>query len=179
MNDDLLKEAGGGNYFDELLERIRDILSSEKVFWRKVLDIYATSIDYDSQVEESKLFFKTIQNKMHWAVHGNTASEIIYKWVNANAKQLGLTNYKGEKPTKKETEITKSNTQKAEQTENKNVTIKQALMSTKIKFTGSFGEYFIMSLGLMLLSIITFGLATPYWMYWSLKYFFTRLEIVE
>lgn len=79
MNDDLLKEAGGGNYFDELLERIRDVLSSEKVFWRKVLDIYATSIDYDSQVEESKLFFKTIQNKMHWAVHGNTASEIIYK----------------------------------------------------------------------------------------------------
>ena len=75
--------------------------------------------------------------------------------------------------------ITKSNTQKAEQTENKNVTIKQALMSKKIKFTGSFGEYFIMSLGLMLLSIITFGLATPYWMYWSLKYFFTRLEIVE
>ena len=107
MNDDLLKEAGGGNYFDELLERIRDIRSSEKVFWRKVLDIYATSIDYDSQVEESKTFFKTIQNKMHWAVHGNTASEIIYKRVNANAKQLGLTNYKGEKPTKKETEIAK------------------------------------------------------------------------
>mgnify|MGYP000748672103 CR=1 FL=1 len=75
--------------------------------------------------------------------------------------------------------ITKSNTQSAEQTENKNVTIKQALMSKKIKFTGGFGEYFIMSLGLMLLSIITFGLATPYWMYWSLKYFFTRLEIVE
>ncbi len=108
MNDDLLKEAGGGNYFDELLERIRDIHSSEKVFWRKVLDIYATSIDYDSQVEESKTFFKTIQNKMHWAVHGNTASEIIYKRVNANAKQLGLTNYKGEKPTKKETEIAKN-----------------------------------------------------------------------
>jgi uncharacterized membrane protein YjgN (DUF898 family) len=75
--------------------------------------------------------------------------------------------------------ITKSNTQSAEQTENKNITIKQALMSKKIKFTGGFGEYFIMSLGLMLLSIITFGLATPYWMYWSLKYFFTRLEIVE
>ena len=108
MNDDLLKEAGGGNYFDELLERIRDIRSSEKVFWRKVLDIYATNIDYDSQVEESKTFFKTIQNKMHWAVHGNTASEIIYKRVNANAKQLGLTNYKGEKPTKKETEIAKN-----------------------------------------------------------------------
>lgn len=108
MNDDLLKEAGGGNYFDELLERIRDIRSSEKVFWRKVLDIYATSIDYDSQVEESKLFFKTIQNKMHWAAHGNTASEIIYKRVSANAKQLGLTNYKGEKPTKKETEIAKN-----------------------------------------------------------------------
>ena len=108
MNDDLLKEAGGGNYFDELLERIRDIRSSEKVFWRKVLDIYATSIDYDSQVEVSKTFFKTIQNKMHWAAHGNTASEIIYKRVNANTKQLGLTNYKGEKPTKKETEIAKN-----------------------------------------------------------------------
>jgi len=73
--------------------------------------------------------------------------------------------------------IEKSDTQSMEN--NENITIKQALMSKKIKFTGGFGEYFIMSLGLMLLSIITFGLATPYWMYWSLKYFFTRLEIVE
>ena len=66
MNDEILKQAGGGNYFDELLQRIRDIRSSEKVFWRKVLDIYATSIDYDSSVEISKIFFKNIQNKMHW-----------------------------------------------------------------------------------------------------------------
>ncbi|TXK92704.1 cell filamentation protein Fic, partial [Methylococcaceae bacterium HT1] len=72
MNDELLKQAGGGSYFDELLDRIRDIRSSEKVFWRKVLDIYATSIDYDPKVEESLKFFKTIQNKMHWATHGNT-----------------------------------------------------------------------------------------------------------
>lgn len=67
MNDDLLKKAGGGNYFDELLERIRDIRSSEKVFWRKVLEIYATSIDYDPRAEASKKFFQTVQNKMHWA----------------------------------------------------------------------------------------------------------------
>lgn len=69
MNDELLKKAGGGNYFDELLERIRDIRSSEKVFWRKVLDIYATSMDYDPRIEASVLFFKTVQNKMHWAAH--------------------------------------------------------------------------------------------------------------
>jgi len=73
MNDELLKEAGGGNYFDELLARIRDIRSSEKVFWRKVLDIYATSVDYDPKAEISLQFFKTVQNKMHWAAHGNTA----------------------------------------------------------------------------------------------------------
>jgi len=108
MNDDLLKEAGGGNYFDELLERIRDIRSSEKVFWRKVLDIYATSIDYNPKAEVSVVFFKTIQNKMHWAAHGNTAAEIIYKRVDAQTIQLGLTNYKGDKPTKRETEIAKN-----------------------------------------------------------------------
>src|SRR5690554_2580178 len=72
MNDDLLKKAGGGNYFDELLERIRDIRSSEKVFWRKVLDIYATSIDYDPSTKMTTQFFQTIQNKMHWAAHGHT-----------------------------------------------------------------------------------------------------------
>jgi len=108
MNDDLLKEVGGGNYFDELLARIRDIRSSEKVFWRKVLDIYATSIDYDGKAEESVLFFKTIQNKMHWAAHGHTAAEIIYKRVNANKPNLGLTAFKGNKPTKKETEVAKN-----------------------------------------------------------------------
>jgi hypothetical protein len=79
LNDELLKEAGGGNYFDELLARIRDIRSSEKIFWRKVLDIYATSIDYDPSAEMSVEFFKTIQNKMHWAVHGHTAAEIIFQ----------------------------------------------------------------------------------------------------
>lgn len=108
MNDDLLKEAGGGNYFDELLARIRDIRSSEKVFWRKVLDIYATSIDYDGKAEESILFFKTVQNKMHWAAHGQTAAETIYKRIDANKPNLGLTNFKGEKPTKKETEVAKN-----------------------------------------------------------------------
>ncbi len=76
MNDDLLKEAGGSNYFDELLARIRDIRSSEKVFWRKVLDIYATSVDYDPKAKISLTFFKTIQNKMHWAAHGNTTNKI-------------------------------------------------------------------------------------------------------
>lgn len=69
MNDEMLKKAGGGNYFDELLDRIRDIRSSEKVFWRKVLDIYATSIDYDPSAEASQMFFKVVQNKMHWAAH--------------------------------------------------------------------------------------------------------------
>ena len=104
MNDDLLKEAGGGNYFDELLARIRDIRSSEKVFWRKVLDIYATSVDYDAKAEVSLTFFKTIQNKMHWAAHGNTAAEIVYERANANQPFLGLTNFRGDNPTKKETE---------------------------------------------------------------------------
>lgn len=108
MNDELLKEAGGGNYFDELLARIRDIRSSEKVFWRKVLDIYATSIDYDPSSETSQAFFKTVQNKMHWAAHGQTAAEIIYKRIDAEKNNLGLTNFKGEKPTKKETEIAKN-----------------------------------------------------------------------
>ena len=79
MDDERLKNIGGGKYFEELLERIRAIRSSEKVFWRKVLDIYATSIDYDPKLETTKEFFRTIQNKMHWATHGNTAAELIYK----------------------------------------------------------------------------------------------------
>ncbi|MCD6117939.1 virulence RhuM family protein [bacterium] len=108
MNDELLKEAGGGNYFDELLARIRDIRSSEKVFWRKVLDIYATSIDYDPNTEQSIEFFKTVQNKIHWASHGETAAETIYKRVNASKKHIGLTNFKGEIPTKQEAEIAKN-----------------------------------------------------------------------
>ncbi len=108
MNDELLKQAGGGNYFDELLARIRDIRSSEKVFWRKVLDIYATSIDYDPKLEMSVLFFQTVQNKMHWAAHGNTAAEIIYRRIDAGKPNLGLTSFKGSKPTKQETEIAKN-----------------------------------------------------------------------
>ena len=108
MNDELLKQAGGGNYFDELLARIRDIRSSEKVFWRKVLDIYATSIDYDPQLEVSILFFQTVQNKMHWAAHGHTAAEIIYQRIDANKPNLGLTNIKGNKPTKKDIEVAKN-----------------------------------------------------------------------
>jgi hypothetical protein len=108
MNDEKLKEAGGGNYFDELLARIRDIRSSEKVFWRKVLDIFATSIDYDATTSLAVEFFKTIQNKMHWAAHGHTAAEIIYQRVDAGKPHLGLTNYKGTQPTKQETEIAKN-----------------------------------------------------------------------
>ncbi|MDZ7899860.1 MAG: virulence RhuM family protein [Arcicella sp.] len=108
MNDDLLKQAGGGNYFEELLARIRDIRSSEKVFWRKVLDIYATSIDYDPKLEMSILFFQTIQNKMHWAAHGHTAAEVIYQRVDAQKPNVGLTTIKGTKPTKAETEIAKN-----------------------------------------------------------------------
>ncbi|MBT7112369.1 MAG: virulence RhuM family protein [Candidatus Marinimicrobia bacterium] len=108
MNDDLLKEAGGGNYFDELLARIRDIRSSEKIFWRKVLDVYATSIDYDPKTEQSVMVFKTIQNKMHWAIHGKTAAEVIYKRVDSTKEHIGLTNFKGEFPTKNEVEIAKN-----------------------------------------------------------------------
>lgn len=114
MNDELLKQAGGGNYFDELLARIRDIRSSEKVFWRKVLDIYATSIDYDPKLEISVLFFQTVQNKMHWAAHGHTAAEIIYKRIDAAKTNLGLTSFKGAKPTKQETEIAKNYLDEAE-----------------------------------------------------------------
>jgi hypothetical protein len=108
MNDELLKQAGGGNYFEELLARIRDIRSSEKVFWRKVLDIYATSIDYDPKLQESVLFFQTVQNKMHWAAHGHTAAEIIYQRIDAKKTNLGLTHLKGGKPTKQEIEIAKN-----------------------------------------------------------------------
>ena len=108
MNDDLLKKAGGGNYFDELLTRIRDIRSSEKVFWRKVLDVYATSIDYDPKTDQSVLFFKIVQNKMHWASHGETAAETVYSRVDASKENLGLRSFSGEVPTKDETEIAKN-----------------------------------------------------------------------
>lgn len=108
MNDELLKNAGGGNYFEELLSRIRDIRSSEKVFWRKVLDIYATSIDYDPKAEQSIFFFQTIQNKMHWAVHGNTAAEIIYDRADSSKPNMGLNHFRGGKPTKSEVQIAKN-----------------------------------------------------------------------
>ena len=108
MNDDLLKRAGGGNYFDELLARIRDIRSSEKVFYRKVLEIYALSIDYDPRVEMTQTFFKTVQNKMHYSVHGHTAAEIIYERADAEKDFMGLTTWSGSMPTKPEAEIAKN-----------------------------------------------------------------------
>ncbi len=108
LNDDLLKRAGGGNYFDELLARIRDIRSSEKVFYRKILEIYALSIDYDPRVEMTQKFFKTVQNKMHYSVHGHTAAEIIYERANAQKDFMGLTTWSGAMPTKPEAEIAKN-----------------------------------------------------------------------
>ena len=108
MNDELLKNNGQGVYFEELLTRIRDIRSSEKVFWRKILDLYATSIDYNANDETTIKFFKVIQNKMHWATHGHTAAEIIYKRVNAEKPNLGLTNFKGSIPTTNELEVAKN-----------------------------------------------------------------------
>ena len=108
MNDDLLKRAGGGNYFDELLARIRDIRSSEKVFYRKVLEIYALSIDYDPRVEMTQKFFKTVQNKMHYSVHGHTAAEIIYERSDAEKDFMGLTTWSGAMPSKPEAEIAKN-----------------------------------------------------------------------
>jgi hypothetical protein len=108
MNDDLLKRAGGGNYWRELLERIRDIRSSEKVFYRQVLDLYATSVDYDPRTAESQQFFKIVQNKIHYAVHGHTAAEIIAERANAELPFMGMTVFEGEKPAKSETGIAKN-----------------------------------------------------------------------
>lgn len=108
LDDERLKQAGGGSYFDELLARIRDIRSSEKVFWRKVLDIYATSIDYDPRAEVSKEFFKVIQNKMHWASHGHTAAEIVYQRADSSKANMGLTSWSGDTPHKADTEIAKN-----------------------------------------------------------------------
>lgn len=108
LDDERLKRLGGGNYFDELLSRVRDIRSSEKVFWRKVLDIYATSIDYDPNFETSKKFFRIIQNKMHWAAHGHTAAEIIYKRADAEKRHMGLTSWLGKSVSKSDTEVAKN-----------------------------------------------------------------------
>ena len=108
MDDERLKQAGGGDYFDELLARIRDIRSSEKVFWRKVLDIYATSVDYDPRAEVSRQFFRIIQNKMHWAAHGQTAAEVIDQRVDADKPNMGMSNWTGVSIRKKETEVAKN-----------------------------------------------------------------------
>lgn len=95
MNDDLLKKTVGGNYFDELLARIRDIRSSEKLFYRKVLESYATSIEYDPTLKATQAFFKTVQNKMHYSAHGKTAAELIYERADADKDFMGLTNWTG------------------------------------------------------------------------------------
>lgn len=108
LDDDRLKRLGGGNYFDELLARIRDIRSSEKVFWRKVLEIYATSIDYNPNAEESVQFFKQVQNKMHWAAHKHTAAEIIYQRADAQKENMGLTSWEGKFIKKSDSEIAKN-----------------------------------------------------------------------
>ena len=108
MNDERLKEFGGGTYFKELLERIRDIRSSEKVFYRQVLDLFATSIDYNSKSDEAKKFFATVQNKIHYAIHHNTASELVYNRVDSEKEFMGLTSFKGNLPTKKEAETAKN-----------------------------------------------------------------------
>ena len=108
MDDERLKNLGGGNYFKELLERIRDIRSSEKVFYRQVLDLFATSIDYDAKNEEAKKFFATVQNKMHFAIHHHTASELIYTRVDSDKVFMGLSTFKGELPTLEEAKVAKN-----------------------------------------------------------------------
>ena len=108
MDDERLKNLGGGNYFKELLERIRDIRSSEKVFYRQVLDLFATSIDYDAKNKEAKKFFATVQNKMHFAIHHHTASELIYTRVDSDKDFMGLSTFKGELPTLEEAKVAKN-----------------------------------------------------------------------
>ena len=114
LDDDRLKRLGGGNYFDELLARIRDIRSSEKVFWRKVLEIYATSIDYDPHAEASVLFFKQVQNKMHWAAHKHTAAEVIYQRADAEKENMGLTSWSGDNIHRSDVEVAKNYLTEAE-----------------------------------------------------------------
>ncbi len=108
LDDERLKRGGGGNYFEELLARIRDIRSSEKVFWRKVLDVYATSIDYDPSVEASQRFFATVQNKMHWAAHGQTAAEVVVRRADATKPNMGLTSWLGPVPRKADAVVAKN-----------------------------------------------------------------------
>ena len=108
LDDDRVKNLGGGNYFEELLSRIRDIRSSEKVFWRKVLEIYATSIDYNPKAESSVLFFKQVQNKMHWAAHKHTAAEVIYQRADADKDNMGLTTWSGNRIKRSDVEVAKN-----------------------------------------------------------------------
>lgn len=108
LNDDRLKNLGGGNYWKELLDRIRDIRSSEKVMYRQVLDLYATALDYDPSRDESTAFFKIVQNKLHYAAHGHTASEVIYLRVDSDKPFVGLTSFKGSQPTQAEAMIAKN-----------------------------------------------------------------------
>lgn len=114
LDDERLKRLGGGNYFDELLARIRDIRSSEKVFWRKVLEIYATSIDYDPHAEASVQFFKQVQNKMHWAAHKHTAAEVIYQRADAEKENMGLTSWSGDTIHRSDVEVAKDYLSEAE-----------------------------------------------------------------
>ena len=108
IDDERLKQNGGGSYWKELLERIRDIRSSEKMLYRQVLDLYAESVDYDPKSEESQKFFKIVQNKLHYAAHGHTASEVIYQRIDSEKEFLGLTNFKGALPTKAEAKTAKN-----------------------------------------------------------------------
>ena len=108
LNDELLKNAGKGNYFDELLARIRDIRSSEKVFYRKILEIYALSIDYDPRTDATRQFFATVQNKMHYSVHGHTAAEIIFNRADAEKDFMGLTTWTGALPKRQDAEYAKN-----------------------------------------------------------------------
>jgi hypothetical protein len=114
LDDRRLKEPESARYFEELVARIRDIRSSEKVFWRKVLDIYATSIDYDPRSELSQEFFKQVQNKMHWAAHGHTAAELIYNRADAEQPQMGVTNFPGNRLLKRDVEVAKNYLNEAE-----------------------------------------------------------------
>ena len=108
LDDERLKELGGGGYFKELLQRIRDIRASEKVFYRQILEIYATSIDYDPKADVSIQFFKKVQNKIHYAIHGETAAEVIYHRADAEKEFMGLTTFSGNHPTLKEAKIAKN-----------------------------------------------------------------------
>lgn len=108
LDDDRLKNLGGGNYWKELLDRIRDIRSSEKVMYRQVLDLYATSVDYDPRTEESVRFFKIVQNKLHYAAHGHTAAEVIYQRADSGKPFMGLTSFEGDHPTLREAKIAKN-----------------------------------------------------------------------